>query len=176
MVIVLYSNRGELKIIQVDWVRTYLSQHNLLQYSYNYDTMQVNVASVCGYSPIQYQLSIRYNDMEAVALSTAEVQSNECMPATCTAKIVIATKFLTSSLRIFLTASNSGGTSTHEFISPIRKFIIICIIALKRFMESIVYTHSDQSSSLYYRPSIMFLNCTALQINCFSSVSVQNNT
>ncbi len=86
-----------------------------------HNTIQVNFASVCGYSPIQYQLSIRYNDMEAVALSTAEVQSNQCMPAICTAKIVIATEFLTSSLRIFLTASNSGGTNTYEFISPIRK-------------------------------------------------------
>ncbi len=85
--------------------------------------MQVNIASVCGYRPIQYDLSIRYNEMET--LSTAKIQSNECTPSMCTVKIVIATEFLTASLRIFLTATNSGGTSTHEFISPIRKFIII---------------------------------------------------
>ena len=35
---------------------------------------------------------------------------------------------------------------------------------------------ADQSSILYYRPSIHLLNCTALQINCFSLIDMPNNT
>ncbi len=57
-----------------------------------------------------------------------------------------------------------------EYISPIRKSCSqIChYFTINAHIE---YIHSDQLSALYYRPSIHFLNCTALQINCFNGIS-----
>ena len=89
------------------------------------------------------------------------------MAGVCSSTVSLPTEVTAISYKIELAAIIPVGSTIQEYGSQICKLTIL--VSLHFFIP---YINTDQSSGVYYRPFSTFLDCSVLEFDCSSSLSL----